>query len=434
MLSPEAFHTATLTRHPYGEAVRRILAAALAAVDPGEAVRQHLKAHPSSATWLLAFGKAALTMAQPVLEQGEVHQGLLVPKSIPPGYQPPPGFVLQPGDHPVPGSNSLLAGEKALALLKRLAPTEPGLCLISGGGSALLTASLPGVTLADLQALTADLLACGARVDEINTLRRHLDPLKGGGLVRLAAPRRLQSLILSDVIGSPLEAIASGPTAPDPTTREQALEILEKYALMDRVSPAIRHALHTAPETLKPGDPLFENVQNAIIGDNRLAAEAALAQARREGLHTRWLGDRWQGEARQVAHRLCQELLSALEPRPFCLVAGGETTVTLRGSGRGGRNTELALAAVTLLAEQPGVLLVTLASDGEDGPTDAAGAVVSGETLRRGLAYGLDPAAYLANNDSYAYFAALEDLIRIGPTGTNVNDLMFLFGLPVEIT
>jgi hydroxypyruvate reductase len=303
------------------------------------------------------------------------------------------------------------------------------ICLISGGGSALMSAPQPGVSLSDLRGLTSALLACGARIDEINTLRRHLDGLKGGGLARLAAPAKVVSLILSDVVGNPLEAIASGPTAPDPSSRADALGVLEKYDLTAKVPQAILDILKTAPETPKPGDGLFERVQNVIVGSNALAAESALSQARSEGFHPQLLGNDWQGEAREVARELSQRLIQSPLPRPFCLIAGGETTVTLRGNGLGGRNQELALAAVRELAGRRDTLLVSLATDGEDGPTDAAGAVVSAESLQRGLDQGLSPETFLDDNDAYHYFSALEDLLKPGPTGTNVNDVTFCFGL-----
>jgi hydroxypyruvate reductase len=244
------------------------------------------------------------------------------------------------------------------------------------------------------------------------------------------------------VVGSPLEAVASGPTAPDPTTRADALAVLEKYGLLKTVPAAVLDVLRQAPETLKPADPLFARVQNVLVGNNRLAAEAALAQAGREGFQTVFLGETWQGEAREVAKTLCDRLKadSNVSRRwrfesqetfetaaPLCLIAGGETTVTLRGAGRGGRNQELALAAVPELAGLENVLLVTLATDGEDGPTDAAGAVVTGETQARGLALGLDPGAFLQDNNAYVFFEKLGDLLKPGPTGTNVNDLTFLF-------
>ena len=353
-------------------------------------------------------------------------RGLLIPKQTP--VDPLSGFDIQPGGHPVPDENSLRAGEKAIHLVHDLDENDLLICLISGGGSALMGVPQVGVSLTDLRDLTSLLLACGARIDEINTLRRHLDQLKGGGLARLASPAQVVSLILSDVVKSPLEAIASGPTAPDPTTRADALSVLEKYGLLEKVPAAILKALETTPETPKPGDGLFRRVQNVIVGSNLLAAESALMQAKIEGFHPQLLGNEWQGEAREVSRTLCDILKDTKTPRPFCLVAGGETTVTLRGRGHGGRNQELALAAVRELAEIPNVLLVTLATDGEDGPTDAAGAMVTGETYKRGLSVGFSPETFLADNDSYSYFNALDDLIKIGSSGTNVNDLTFCFG------
>ncbi len=253
--------------------------------------------------------------------------------------------------------------------------------------------------------------------------------LKGGGLARSAFPAQIVSLILSDVVDNSLESIASGPTAPDPSTRGDALGVLEKYNLVEKVSGAILDALRTNPETPKPGDRLFERVQNVIVGSNALAVESALGQARSEGFHPYSLGSDWQGEARTVGGELSRRLRRSSEPRPFCLIAGGETTVTLRGRGRGGRNQELALAAVRELADLRDVLFVTLATDGEDGTTDAAGAVVTGETLQRGLNLGLSPEAFLNDNNSHSYFSALDDLLKPGLTGTNVNDLIFCFGL-----
>jgi hydroxypyruvate reductase len=372
-------------------------------------------------------------MALPLLEllSDLTSGGLLIPKTISnlagQASDLLQNLQIQPGDHPIPNENSLLAGQTALALASNLGENDLLICLISGGGSALMSAPRDGISLGDLRQLTAALLACGARIDEINALRRRLDLLKGGGLARMASSANVVSLILSDVVGNPLETIASGPTAPDPTTREDALRILEKYHLVNQIPPAIQRALQNAPETPKPGDALFERVQNVLVGSNRLAALAALEQAQREGFKTAFLGDDWQGEARDVAQDLCQTLKNSDIKPPFCLVAGGETTVTLRGQGRGGRNQELALAAVHPLSELPGKMLVTLATDGEDGPTDAAGAVVDSHTLTRGLEHGLAPASFLADNNAYPYFDALGDLLRPGPSGTNVNDLVFLF-------
>lgn len=347
--------------------------------------------------------------------------------------------VLQPrievieAGHPIPDARGVAAGERIADLLCHATERDLVLALISGGGSALLTRPAPGITLDDLQRLTGVLLACGASINEINTLRRHLDTLKGGGLARLAAPAAVVALILSDVVGDPLDVIASGPTVADPTTFADALGVLERYGVTHQTPAAILDRLRRGTrgeiaETPKPGDPALARVYNLIIGSNRMAAEAALAVARDEGFNTLLLTTFLQGEARDVGRVLAavaREMTVSNHPirRPACVIAGGETTVTLRGDGRGGRNQELALAAAADLAHAPGALLVALATDGGDGPTDAAGAVVSDTTIRRAAALGLDAAAALARNDSYPFFAALDDLLRPGPTQTNVNDL-----------
>ena len=442
MLNSSAYYTQAILACPQGEAVARILASAIQAVDPGASVRrfvrrvgnallvgqQEYRLDEIRQVRVLGLGKAALGMSQALVEMlaGFSYQGLLIPKHAP--AQVLPQFAVFPGGHPVPDENSLFAAQQAIQFVSGLSEHDLLICLISGGGSALMAAPVQGVSLADLQALTATLLGCGARIDEINALRRHIDQLKGGGVARLASPARVISLILSDVVGSPLEVIASGPTAPDPSSRADILTILDKHAIRETVPPSILAALESAPETPKPADPLFARVQNLVVGSNLQAIQAALQQAQTEGFRTRSLGSDWQGEARQVAVELSRMLKSAAETRPFCLVAGGETTVTLRGSGRGGRNQELALAAVAEITGIPNVMLISLATDGEDGPTDAAGAVVTGETFQCGQQSGLQSAAFLADNNAYAYFAALGDLLRPGTTGTNVNDLMFLFG------
>ena len=455
MISAEAFSCETLRLHPQGGAVRRILAAGIQAVEPGEALRRSLRREGNRLlaaggvydldgfrrVRLLAIGKASVAMAGAAAEilGPRLDGGLVIAKHAEIKDQDVkrtgPRLETIVGGHPVPDARSLAAGRRAAELVSGLGPDDLLVCLLSGGGSALVCDPLPGVTLADLQALTAALLACGARVDEINTLRRHLDRLKGGGLARLSGGATVLSLILSDVVGNPLEAIASGPTAPDPTSRAEARSILARYALAGKLPAGLRAALEQAPETPKPGEPLFERVRNVLAGSSLLAAQAALRQAREEGFHPYLLRTDQQGEARQVAFELATLLRQAHRsgqpaPVPACIVAGGETTVTLGPDpGLGGRNTELALAAVTELANFPGVLLVTLATDGDDGPTGAAGAVVAGESYRRALGLGLDPVEALRRNDSYPFFEALGDLLKPGPTGTNVGDLTFLFTL-----
>jgi hydroxypyruvate reductase len=341
-------------------------------------------------------------------------------------------MIYMVGGHPIPDLHSLEAGKKVLELISSLGPDDLLFCLISGGGSALVAAPVSGISLTDIQLLTSVLLASGARIDEINSLRRRFDLIKGGGVVKLAGGATVISLILSDVVGNPLEAIASGPTAPDPTSRADSLSILVKYMQEQRIPISVLQSLRDSPETPKPGDSMFAKVFNLIVGDNLQAAQAALTQANLEGFHPYLLSANLQGEARQVAFELATTLRQTSltgdpVPAPSCLVAGGETTVTLKGNGKGGRNTELALAAVSELADFPRVMLITLASDGEDGLTDAAGAVVTGGTYRRAAGLGLHPGLFLERNDSYSFFSALNDLLKPGPTGTNGNDLVFLF-------
>ncbi len=456
MLSPERFLTTSLRAHSSGAAVARVMAAAIRAVDPEQAVRRHLRregdcvwvgerAYDLTAferVWLVGAGKAGLPMARAAIDVlGErVSGGVIIVKE---GYAGSgsslPGITLLEAGHPLPDERGMQATRQLIAVLEGAGPRDWVLCLLSGGGSALLTAPASGVSLADLQRLTAALLACGASIHEINALRKHVDTIKGGGLARMAAPAQVTALILSDVVGDPLDVIASGPTVPDTSTFAGAWDILRRYDILDQTPPAIRARLEQGlrgalPETPKPGDALFERVQNHIVCSNYQAAQAGLAQAAAEGWQTLLLTTFLQGEARQAGRMLgavARQVARTGQPlaRPFCLVAGGETTVTLRGDGLGGRNQELALGAVSELDGLPGMILAALATDGGDGPTDAAGAVVTGETLARARASGLDPQGFLARNDAYHFFAPLGDLLLTGPTLTNVNDLTFLFGL-----
>ena len=450
-MDPDRFATHSLN----DPRLLRILAAALEAVDPFKAVQNYLPAVEGRA-FGLGIGKAAVPMMDALAERVPLAGGLAVTKFAPgPSTSLRIGrelYTVMEGGHPVPDARSLAAGERVLEFVSALEEDDTLVCLISGGGSALVTA--PYVPLEHLQTLTSLLLSSGARIDEINTIRRQLDHIKGGGLAR-ATKAKVISLILSDVIGNPLEAIASGPTAPDPTSKEDALEILKKYLRLTTVpsgitlapparagvkTPKHRDSLNSVlewlrgsktVETLRADHPIFARVQNIIIGDNKLAARAALEQAEREGFQAEILTNELQGEAREVgrdlAHRLRME--SSTRPRPFCLIAGGETTVTLQGRGKGGRNQELALSTVSELRRLENVMLIALGTDGDDGPTDAAGAVVTGESAQRAESLGLDAADYLSRNDAYPFFEALGDLLKTGPTGTNVNDLIFLCAL-----
>jgi hydroxypyruvate reductase len=406
----------------------RILSAALEAVDPFKAVQNYLPPIQGR-VFGLGIGKAAIPMMKALAAQVPLSGGLAVTKFA--AGSGPESFAVMEGGHPVPDARSLEAGERVLEFVSSLEEGDTLVCLISGGGSALVTA--PYVPLQDLQALTSLLLSSGARIDEINTLRRQLDRIKGGGLAR-ATKAKIISLILSDVIGNPLEAIASGPTAPNPTTQEHALRILKKYEIEEYVPGSILDILRSNVDDHAAGNgsgSMRNKVQNIVVGDNRLAAQAALEQAEGEGFEAEILTNELQGEARDVGRDLALRLRveSSTRPRPFCLIAGGETTVTIRGEGKGGRNQELALAAVDELAGVPNVMLIALATDGDDGPTDAAGAVATGGSARRAGSLGLEAAEHLSRNDAYPFFEALGDLLWTGPTGTNVNDLVLLCAL-----
>ena len=458
-MNPDLFLTQSLLSHPHGEAIRRVLAAALQAVDPYQAVLDALQRQgdmllaggqsydlaAARRIVVVGAGKAGQPMARALSELlGErIQAGLVIVKDGHAGQTPLPRIGLCQAAHPVPDERGVAATRRIAALLDGLGPQDLVLCLISGGGSALLSAPADGISLADLRTLTGDLLACGASINEINCLRKHLDQVKGGGLARWAAPARVLTLILSDVIGNPLDVIASGPCVPDPSTYQDALAVLEKYNLLAQTPASIRARLLSGlrgdlPETPKPGAAFFAGVQNLVIADNARAARAALDQARLEGWRAQMLPAPLQGEARLAGATLAglaRQAAPGADALPLCLLAGGETTVTLRGGGLGGRNQELALGAVDGLAGLAGVCLVALATDGGDGPSDAAGAVVTGATQARALSAGLSVADYLAHNDAYHFFQPLGDLLLPGPTLTNVNDLalIFLFQPPLRL-
>jgi glycerate 2-kinase len=340
------------------------------------------------------------------------------------------------GGHPEPTAGSLTAGRAVEALLSQVTARDLVIVLVSGGGSALMELPRAGISLADLKRTTALLLKSGAAIKDFNAVRAQLSQLKGGGLARLASPARVLGLILSDVVDSPLAAIASGPTVLGAAESAAALTVVERYGLRAKLPASVVQALQHGTGPLA-GDP--PRVENRLIGSNRVAAEAAVVAAHRLGFEAELIGDDWQGEARLVGRRFARQLIAATRlpanpsraprfepgPPPRCLVAGGESTVTVRGQGRGGRNQEAALAAALVIDGQPRLAISTFATDGVDGPTDAAGAVVTGETLTRARALGLDAEHYLNDNDSYAFFARTGGLVITGPTGTNVDDLMF---------
>ncbi len=426
--------------------------AALAAVDPAEAVYRplsrigdrllidqqayHLRAYEH--VYVVGAGKAAMPMAEAVCEVlgDQLSGGVIITKYQHADRSLPDRIRVHEAGHPVPDENSVSATRDLAAMLSRATPRDLVISLISGGGSALLTLPAAGISLADLQAATQLLLRAGTPIDQINAVRKHLDTIKGGGLARLAQGATIATLLLSDVIGDVLSVIASGPTAPDPSTFAEAWRVIERYGLPDQLPASVRDHLQRGvaggiPETPKVGDALFERVQTVIIGSNAQAAQAAVTLAQQLNLNTLLLSTQVQGEARdvaQVAAAIAKEIVlyDRPAPKPACLILGGETTVTVKGRGLGGRNQELALAAAIAIDGLPHTLIAALGTDGTDGPTDAAGALATGETVGRAKAIDLEARAYLIDNDAYHFFQALDDLIITGPTGTNVNDLLFI--------
>ena len=336
--------------------------------------------------------------------------------------------------HPVPDENTLSATNRLLENLQHLTENDCVFVLLTGGGSALMESLPAGIQLTDLQQLSAVLLECGANIHEINCIRKHVSRIKGGQLAREIHPARCVTLALSDVIGDDLSVIASGPTTADPSTFGDALTILDKYRIADKIPALIRAHLQKGregkiAETPKKNDEIFQSVSNTVIGNNRLALERAAIIAEASNFNTMILTSMLEGEAREIAKvfaAIIRELQMTNKPlkKPACILAGGEPTVQIRGQGKGGRNQELALAVALSGISQPYVF-VSCGSDGTDGPTDAAGAICDQNTLGRAEKQNLKAAARLADNDAYHFFSPLNDLIMTGPTGTNVMDIIF---------
>jgi len=403
-----------------------IVRAALRAADPAEAVRRRF--HPADfagagRVFIVGAGKAGAAMARAAVSVvgSRLASGVAAVLN-PPTFNLPRTTFIRAG-HPKPDEGSLRAGQAIAELLVETTERDLVLALISGGGSALLELPVPGVTLTELQLLTDQLLRSGATINEFNCVRKHLSRLKGGGLARLAAPARVLALILSDVIGDPLDVIASGPTVPDPTTVADARDILKRRNVISGLADSFR-------ETPKPGDPIFARVTNRLIGSNAMAREAAAEAARSLGFNVELPEPIVQGEAREWGTELVRHLVSQrhqVSNLPLALIYGGETTVIVKGNGVGGRNQELALAAaIALEGAARRVMIASVGTDGVDGPTAAAGAAATPESTARARALGLDPQAMLENNDSHSFFSALGDCIITGPTGTNVNDLVLV--------
>lgn len=426
--------------------------AALEAVEPAEAVYRVLTRVGNSILvndraydlgqydriLIVGAGKASIPMADAVAEvlRDRLTGGVVITKYQHTDRSLHSSLRVHEAGHPVPDQNSINGARDMQDRLRDLTARDLVFCVLSGGASALMTMPAENISLEDLQATTKLLLRAGASIDQVNAVRKHLDLIKGGGLARLAGEAALISLVLSDVVGDDLSVIASGPTAPDRSTFADAWRVIDRYGLIDQLPQSARNRLELGKsnriaDTPKPGDPLFANDQIVIVGSNRLAAEAAETLAKKLNFNTLLFSTFVQGEAREVAKvaaALAKEIIASERPvkRPACIIWGGETTVTVKGQGKGGRNQELALAAAIAIDSLPNVLIEALGTDGTDGPTDAAGAIATGETLSRARDLNLDARTYLANNDAYHFFQPLNDLIITGPTGTNVNDLLFL--------
>jgi len=386
--------------------------------------------------YVVGAGKAAASMAQAMEEilEKRITKGIVITKdnhSLPLSYVE----IIESG-HPIPDQRGLGAARRVVQLLKESGPEDLVLFLLSGGASALLPLPADEILLEEKQAATQLLLDCGADIKEFNTIRKHISGIKGGRVAQLAYPSTVVAFILSDIVGDPLDAIGSGPTVPDASTFGDASEILEKYNLVDKVAPSIHNYLRLGKEgkieeSPKSGNPVFEKVHNFLIGSNFLSLQAAADQSRSLGFHTLILSSSIVGETRDAARfhaAIVREVLSSGNPvpKPACVISGGETTVTIRGDGKGGRNQEFALAAAFEISGLERVVLLSGGTDGTDGPTDAAGAIADGFTIARARGVGLNPKAHLENNDAYPFFKSLGDLLITGPTRTNVMDVRII--------
>ncbi len=399
--------------------------AALRAADPLDTIAAHLPPAPKGRTVVIGAGKAAARMAQGVEKRWHGPLAGVVVTRYGHGAPTRQVEVIEAG-HPVPDAASETAAQRMLDAVRGLGPDDMVLCLMSGGGSALMSLPAAGITLQQKRDINQALLRSGAPIGDINIVRKHLSAIKGGRLALACGQARVVTLVLSDVPGDDPAVVASGPTLADGSTAQDALRILRQYGI--GIPPAVRAVLEDpAQETPKPGDPRLARNSVAVIASAKQALQAAADAARAEGLRPLVLGDHLEGEARTVAvshAALVQSVIAHGSPlRPPCVIlSGGETSVTVRGTGRGGRNAEYLLALALALQDTPGVHAIACDTDGIDGTEDNAGAVLGPDTLRRAAAQGLDAHAMLDNNDGYGFFSALGDLVVTGPTRTNVND------------
>jgi glycerate-2-kinase len=425
--------------------LKELFQAALKAVDPYEAVKRYTdritsvyRTCCSDKIHVIGFGKASCRMVRALEDSiGDlIEDAIVITKyghceSL---YKSKKINIFEAG-HPVPDKNGLRGTEEVMSLLKNSPEKRLIVSLISGGGSALLVSPYEGITLNEKQVLTDVLLKAGVDIYGLNTVRKHISRVKGGRLAEIAYPAHMVSLILSDVIGDRLDVIASGPTSPDTTTYNDALQVLEEYRIRDKVPPAVVDLLEKGkkgviPETPKEESKIFKRLENIIIGSNKIALIAAQEEAEKRGLTVEIISSELSGEAKEMGKWLAgkaQEIKQSKDiRRPHCLISGGETTVTVTGIGLGGRNMELGLSFAMETEGMNGITLLSAGTDGTDGPTDAAGAIVDGQTVIRAKALGMVPETYVKNNDSYHFFKEINELFVTGPTGTNVMDIQIM--------
>ncbi|MAG35432.1 MAG: glycerate kinase [Dehalococcoidia bacterium] len=435
---------------------RRVLQAALDAVDPGQAVRAVLRRDGSlllagdhtydldliDRVFVVGTGKAGEPMAQAVADvlEDRLSAGAVTVKegTLTPASRSLERVQFTEGGHPIPTRLAMDGANRIVDLAEAADEHDLVICLISGGGSALLPLPVDGVSLTDKQAMSDVLIRSGSTINQINTVRKHVSRAKGGRLAEFAAPAQVLTLVLSDVVGNPLDFIASGPTVPDSTTFADALSVLQQFdseravpaSVWEHVESGAAGQVHETPKETDAA--IFGRTRAILVGSNEIAAEAARAAAQRLGFQTLVWTTYLEGEAREIAKvagAVAKELVHRNAPlqAPACMIAGGETTVIVRGDGKGGRNQELAVAAADAIRGLPRTLVVAAATDGSDAHPDAAGGMVDGTTVDRGRNRGLYVREALGNNDSYHYLQGVGDLLVTGPTNTNVNDLLFVY-------
>ncbi len=427
-----------LSKSRWRKDVLKILEEGLRASDPKKSVEEALEGisreiKAAERVFVIGFGKASASMAEACEEKigGRIVGGaIIIPENV--DAKRLRRVRVFKGTHPTPSEASVESTRRLISICQGLTRRDLVICLVSGGGSSLLTLPAEGVTLEEKRMTTDILLKSGAEIKEINTVRKHLSSVKGGQLINFLKPAKVFSLILSDIVGDPVEHIASGPTSPDPSTFKDAYDIILKYDLMGKLPGSIVERIERGirgevPETPKPGDKVFKNVKNIIVSNNMKSLAAMEKKAVELGYNTLVLTSFAEGEAREVGRFLCgiiKQIATYDSPvkKPACLIVGGETTVTVKGRGKGGRNQELALSVLTNCGGLKNFVFASIGSDGIDGYTDAAGAVADFSTLENTCKKGLNPEVFLQDNDSYNFFKQTGDLIFTGPTGTNVND------------